>query len=106
MSPTSARLPLVGLPTDRKRIGPHPFLAVGEKYIRAVIDGAECLPLLIPALQPPLPLRAVLEGLDGILLTGSPSNVEPQRYAGPPSDPDTLHDPHRDATTLPLIPQV
>ena len=31
--------------------------------------------------------------------------MEPRRYAGPPSDPDTLHDPHRDATTLPLIPR-
>src|SRR5690606_1238470 len=48
----------------------------------------------------------LLETLDGILLTGSPSNVEPHRYAGPASEPDTLHDPHRDATTLPLIPRV
>ena len=32
--------PLVGLPTDRKQIGLHPFLAVGEKYVRAVVDGA------------------------------------------------------------------
>src|SRR6185295_13976501 len=42
----------------------------------------------------------------GILLTGSPSNVEPHRYSGPPSDPGTLHDAHRDATTLPMIPHV
>ena len=41
---------------------------------------------------------------DGILFTGSPSNVEPHHYAGPPSAPGTLHDPHRDAITLPLIP--
>ena len=34
-----ASMPLVGLPTDRKEIGPHPFLAVGEKYVRAVVDG-------------------------------------------------------------------
>ena len=35
--------PLVGLPTDRKQIGPHPFLAVGEKYVRAVVEGAEAI---------------------------------------------------------------
>jgi putative glutamine amidotransferase len=29
--------------------------------------------------------------------------VEPHHYSGPPSDPGTLHDPARDATTLPLI---
>jgi putative glutamine amidotransferase len=38
-------------------------------------------------------------------LTGSASNVEPHHYGGPASEPGTLHDPNRDATTLPLIPQ-
>lgn len=104
MSSPSARLPLVGLPTDRKLIGPHPFLAAGEKYVRAVVDGAECLPLLIPALQPALPLRQLLEGLDGILLTGSVSNIEPHHYTDEPSYPGNLHDPARDETNLALIP--
>ncbi len=99
-----ARPPLVGLPTDRKMIGPHPFLAAGEKYVRAVIDGAECLPLLIPGLQPPLPLRELLEGLDGILLTGAVSNIEPHHYSDEPSYEGNLHDPARDATNLALIP--
>ncbi|HBK57087.1 MAG TPA: gamma-glutamyl-gamma-aminobutyrate hydrolase, partial [Xanthomonadales bacterium] len=40
-----SRIPLVGLPADRKQIGLHPFHAVGEKYLRAVIDGAGCLPV-------------------------------------------------------------
>jgi putative glutamine amidotransferase len=62
--------------------------------------------VLIPSLGADADLDGILEHVDGILLTGSPSNVEPQHYAGPPSDPDTLHDPHRDATTLPLIPRV
>ncbi len=85
-------------------IGPHPFLAVGEKYVRALVDGAECLPLLIPTLQPALPLRALLESLDGILLTGSVSNIEPHHYSDEPSYPGNLHDPVRDANTLALIP--
>jgi putative glutamine amidotransferase len=104
MASTPARPPLVGLPTDRKQIGPHPFLAVGEKYVRAVIDGAGCLPLLIPGLQPALPLRQLLQGLDGILLTGAASNIEPHHYSDEPSWPDNLHDPARDATNLALIP--
>ena len=85
-------------------IGPHPFLAVGEKYVRALVDGAECLPLLIPTLQPALPLRALLESLDGILLTGSVSNIEPHHYSDEPSYAGNLHDPARDANTLALIP--
>lgn len=104
MPSRTARPPLVGLPTDRKMIGPHPFLAAGEKYVRAVLDGADCLPLLIPGLQPPIALRAVLEGLDGILLTGAVSNIEPHHYSDEPSYPGNLHDPARDATNLALIP--
>jgi putative glutamine amidotransferase len=79
---------------------------VGEKYIAAVAQAAEAVPVLIPSLGEGADLDAILASVDGILLTVSPSNVEPHRYAGPPSDPDTWHDPHRDATTLPLIPRV
>ena len=99
------RTPLVGLPSDRKQIGHHPFQAVGEKYIRAVVDGAGCLPLLIPSLAPPLDLRALLQNLDGLLLTGAYSNIEPHHYSDEPSYPGNLHDPARDATTLGLVPR-
>jgi putative glutamine amidotransferase len=86
-------------------IGPHPFHAVGEKYIAAVVQAADCLPLLIPVLETPLDVTEILARVDGIFFPGSPSNVEPTRYSGPASVPGTLHDPHRDATTLSLIPR-
>ncbi|HET7202130.1 MAG TPA: gamma-glutamyl-gamma-aminobutyrate hydrolase family protein [Steroidobacteraceae bacterium] len=97
------RKPLIGIPADRRILGPHPFHCVGEKYIAAVADASGAIPLPIPALGE-RDFDQLLETLDGILLTGSPSNVEPHRYAGAASDPDTLYDPHRDATTLALIP--
>jgi putative glutamine amidotransferase len=84
-------------------LGLHPFHAVGEKYARALLDAAGGLPLLIPALADELRLDELLERFDGLLFPGSPSNVEPRHYEGPPSHPGTLHDPARDATTLPLI---
>lgn len=96
--------PLVGLPSDRKQTGPHPFQAVGEKYLRAVVDGAGCLPLMIPSLSPPLDLRAVLSNLDGLLLTGAYSNIEPHHYSDEPSWDGNPHDPARDATTLGIVP--
>jgi putative glutamine amidotransferase len=102
----SRRKPLIGIPADRRQLGLHPFHCVGEKYINAVIEAADAIPLLVPALGPRIDAAELLERLDGVLLTGSPSNVEPHRYAGPPSDPGTLHDPHRDETTLPLIPHL
>ena len=75
---------------------------VGEKYATAIRDGADALPLLIPALGDSVDGASLLQRVDGILLTGSPSNVEPHHYDGQASRPGTLHDPHRDGTTLPL----
>jgi putative glutamine amidotransferase len=76
---------------------------VGEKYAAAVLEAADAVPLLIPALGEALGLDDLLARLDGVLFTGSLSNVEPHHYEGTPSTPGTLHDPERDATTLPLI---
>ena len=59
-------------------IGPHPFHAVGEKYIAAVVQAADCLPLLIPVLETPLDVTEILARVDGIFFPGSPSNVEPR----------------------------
>jgi putative glutamine amidotransferase len=84
-------------------VGAHPFHMVGEKYARAVLDAAGGAPLLIPSLADELGFDELLQRLDGLLFTGSPSNVEPHLYEGAPSAPGTLHDPARDATTLPLI---
>lgn len=96
--------PLIGVTACRKLIDPHFFHVVGEKYVTAVVHGAAGLPLLIPALGSELAMEEVLDRVDGLFLTGSPSNVEPHRYRGQQSKPETLHDPDRDATTLPLIP--
>ena len=69
----------------------------------AVSKAARCLPILIPAVGPQIEPRRVVDMLDGLLLTGSPSNVHPSEYGCTPRHPETLHDPARDATTLPLI---
>jgi putative glutamine amidotransferase len=99
-----SRLPLIGIPADRRLHGKHYFHMVGEKYIQAVAGGARAVPVLVPALGSELDLPSLLDACDGLLLTGSASNVEPHHYKGPASAPGTLHDPDRDATTLPLIP--
>ncbi|MEA9751532.1 gamma-glutamyl-gamma-aminobutyrate hydrolase family protein [Xanthomonas campestris pv. raphani] len=98
-------VPLVGLPTDRSLHGPHPFLAAGEKYVRAVVEAAGAQPVLLPSLQPPLDAGAWLQRLDGLLLTGAVSNVEPHHYSDESSWEGNPHDPARDATSLALIPQ-
>lgn len=97
--------PLIGISADRRMIGKHPFHCVGEKYITAVAEGAGGIPLLIPSLGDSTDFDTLLQQLDGLVLTGSPSNVEPHHYQGAQSETGTWHDPHRDATTLPMIPR-
>src|SRR5688572_10102755 len=97
--------PVIGLPADRRVIGHHPFHAVGHKYVQAIVEAADAMPLLVPALGDLVSVDEVLEVVDGLVFTGSPSNVEPAHYSGPASAPGTLHDADRDATTLPLIPR-
>lgn len=98
----SSERPVVGISACRKQLDPHPFHVVGEKYVNAVVQGARATPLLIPPLGAALHLDHILDCVDGILLTGSPSNIEPCHYGG---DAESVppHDPQRDATTLPLI---
>ena len=99
----AGRIPSVGFPCDRRMLGQHPFHVVGEKYIAAVREGSQALPFLIPVLDPPLPPQAILENVDGLLFTGSPSNVAPRNYGGPAPRHGVMQDEHRDATALPLL---
>ena len=100
-----ARKPVIGVPADRRLLGSHWFHCAGEKYLAAIAEAAGAVPLIVPAFGERLELEALFERCDGVLLTGSPSNVEPHHYQGVPSAPGTWHDPERDATTLPLIPR-
>jgi putative glutamine amidotransferase len=95
--------PLVAISADRTTIGMHPSHVAGEKYIAAIADGSRALAMLLPAFGERQSAQDVLATVDGLLFTGSYSNVEPQRYGGEPHEPDTLYDAARDSTTLPLL---
>jgi len=95
--------PVVGLVCDHRMVGAHPFHMAGEKYMIALRDGAGALPLLIPSLDPPLAHEDILAKVDGLMFTGSPSNVSPRHYGGSEPHEDSEQDERRDATALPLI---
>lgn len=93
----------VGLPACVREIEPgRPFHAVNEMYVTAVRDFAHCQPMIFPALGLKTNFDALLDRLDGLLLTGSPSNVDPVHY-GEDYTREPKADPARDATTLPII---
>ena len=96
--------PLIGVISDRRMQGEHPFHMVGEKYLAAITDAADAYPVGLPCLAEGFDVLDIIDRLDGLFLTGSPSNVEPHHYLGDPSEPGTWHDPHRDLAALELIP--
>ena len=96
------RRPVVGVPACIKPIGAHDFHVVGRKYVDAVL-AAGCTPVLLPALGERQDVAQLIDMLDGVMFTGSPSMVEPARYGQQPAYPDMHLDKERDATTFPLI---
>jgi putative glutamine amidotransferase len=96
-------LPIVGIPACLRTINERVVHTVADKYPSAIIEATGCLPVSIPAVGAKIDVTAVLDMLDGLLLTGSPSNVHPSEYGCEPLDAEIMHDLARDATTLPLI---
>ncbi|MEM7043159.1 MAG: gamma-glutamyl-gamma-aminobutyrate hydrolase family protein [Pseudomonadota bacterium] len=104
---TRSHTPLIGVPACRI-LGAHglPIHKVSESYIKGVIDGTGGLPVILPAIGEQLEANRLdrwLDAVDGLLITGSPSNVDPTHYDGHEARRDSERDPARDATTLPLL---
>ena len=97
---------LVWLPADHRLLGKKghqsPFLVLGDKYARAVKECAGAQPVLFP-LADAAQIPALLTLVDGVLLTGSPSNVHPSHFGEAVADPSLPLDPQRDALTLALV---
>lgn len=97
------RSPIVLVPACVNQVGAHAAHTVQFKYVAAGADGARCTPLIIPALGASTDFDALLALADGVMLTGSPSNVQASLYGQELADPLLLQDPARDATTMPLL---
>jgi len=98
---TPATKPVVLVPACNRVLGEHPFHIAGKKYVDAVrLAGA--LPLVVPAAEA-AEIDTLLDMADGVLLTGSPSNVHPSHFGEEVHNPALPLDPLRDGWTLPLI---
>ncbi len=91
---------VVGIPACVRDVAGQPQHAALPRYSTALLGGAGAIPVLIPPIgRAALPL---LDRIDGLLLSGSPSNVDPALYGALDETPE-FHDTERDATTFPLI---
>ncbi|TNE63039.1 MAG: gamma-glutamyl-gamma-aminobutyrate hydrolase family protein [Alphaproteobacteria bacterium] len=98
--------PVVAIICDTTKVGPHLVHQAGDKYIQALRRVADVTPILIPALDEPLPPAEILALVDGILVTGGYSNVQRHHYGETPAPATEHEDPQRDKNTLPLIPAI
>ena len=103
--PENSLKPLVGIPASQIFLPSHSMAqhGAGERYIRAVADGAGAMPMVIPALAEDYDFADLASRLDGLMLTGGRANLEPHHYDGPPFPEDEIRDPMRDKTVLPLV---
>jgi putative glutamine amidotransferase len=97
--------PLVGISCCTKLFGAFGMAnhAASDTYIQATDNVVGAVPILLPANGERADIPTLLARLDGLILTGSRSNVQPTLYGGPPHAEGTPEDEMRDATTLPLI---
>lgn len=95
--------PLVAVSTDVKEFDNYTWHAAPRQYLEAAIVGAGVFPVLVPSFGDRLDLDQLLGAVDGVMVTGSRSNVHPSLYGGDASERNGPYDPARDATTLPLI---
>ena len=103
-----AARPVVLIPACNRTLGDHRYQVAGDKYVESV-RLAGCQPLVVPTTAASASadeLDALLDLADGVLLTGSASNVHPVHFGEDVHDAALPLDPARDAWTLPLIPRV
>ena len=98
-----ADLPLVLVTTDRRDLGGGHWHVTRATYVEAALLGAGALPVMLPSLGGDLDLEAVLDRVDGVLVTGAEANVHPSLYGIEATAAHEPFDRARDATTLPLI---
>lgn len=107
----SSQRPRIGVPVDVKMIGEDPNHSAGEKYLAAVAHASGAIPLMLPSLAEGADMPALdadisaddlLDELDGLFLTGNPSNMDPRHYGSyqPGVGP---FDPQRDQSDLALL---
>lgn len=97
----SAR-PVIGIICDNRSVGGRKAQIVLDRYVQAAIRYADVAALLIPSLPELMSAVDIAGRLDGVLMTGSPSNVEPSCY-GDAAVGDGPFDAARDELAIALI---
>lgn len=100
----TAKRPVVGVIGSAHRVeGRFTAQRVGERNLRAVAEAAGALPLIFAGSPELTDAEALLDTVDGVLLTGARANVHPTHFGEQENPRYEPYDRHRDALALGLI---
>lgn len=86
----------------KRSVGTEPAQAVMQRYLYGAAPHMGAIPLLVPSLPEIVDPAEVATRIDGLMLTGSPSNVDPKHYGEEVPDPPGPFDPNRDTMAMAL----
>lgn len=95
--------PIIALPADIRSLDGAEWHAAQTQYLSAALKVADVMTFIVPAFEEGNDIDAILDRVDGLLVSGSATNVHPSLYGKEASESDGPFDPARDATSLPLI---
>ncbi|MFZ2101681.1 MAG: gamma-glutamyl-gamma-aminobutyrate hydrolase family protein [Oricola sp.] len=95
--------PIVAVVADVRDFDNYRWHAAPQTYLEAALTVAGVMPLIVPAFGERIDYASLLARVDGVLLTGSKSNVHPRNYGEEATPEHEPYDEARDATALPLI---
>lgn len=95
--------PLIAVTADAREGEAYRWHGAPEPYLLAVVDVLGGIPVVVPALGEKIDIAALLNRVDGVLITGAKSNVYPTLYDEEPTPASEPYDRLRDSTSLPLI---
>jgi len=95
--------PVAGIICCTRTVGAEPAQAVMNRYVASAMAYADAAALLVPSMPELMKASEVAARLDGLMLTGSPSNLDPALYGQEVVDAPGPFDAARDAMTADLI---
>ena len=96
-------LPLVATAADIREFDNYTWHAAPDTYLSAAAKVAGVIPLIVPAMPDKVDPETILDRVDGLMVTGSRTNVHPSLYGAVPTAAHEPYDPARDGVSLALI---
>ncbi len=85
---------------EHKIINFAPSNSVGDKYLRVISETMAAIPVILPVTSSSEILHSLLNSVDGLLLTGGISNIDPSLYCQKDQESTPDRDPMRDNSAL------